>query len=74
MELKKCENGSIYKNTTLCGKTFIEKSSPVPLKRSEKKGKKIALWWIYGEIISYLAITESWVSIEYVYVSLKRAN
>ncbi|KAG8139145.1 putative Phosphoinositol 4-phosphate adaptor protein [Naja naja] len=38
MELKKCENGSIYKNTTLHEKTFIEKSSPVPLKRSEKKG------------------------------------
>ncbi|KAL7976722.1 hypothetical protein Chor_008671 [Crotalus horridus] len=38
MELKKCENGSIYKNATLPEKTFIEKSSPVPLKRSETKG------------------------------------
>ncbi|XP_026529371.1 pleckstrin homology domain-containing family A member 8 [Notechis scutatus] len=38
MELKQYENGSIYKNTTLHEKTFIEKSSPVPLKRSERKG------------------------------------
>ncbi|KAM6450179.1 pleckstrin homology domain-containing family A member 8 isoform 1-T1 [Liasis olivaceus] len=38
MELKNCENGSIYKNITLPEKTQIEKPTPEPLKMSEMEG------------------------------------
>ncbi|XP_025023081.1 pleckstrin homology domain-containing family A member 8 isoform X2 [Python bivittatus] len=38
MELKNCENGSIYKNITLPEKTLIEKPTPAPLKISEMEG------------------------------------
>ncbi|XP_063159905.1 pleckstrin homology domain-containing family A member 8 isoform X2 [Candoia aspera] len=38
MELKNCENGSIYKNITLLEKSLIAKPTPVPLKMSEMEG------------------------------------